>query len=287
MNLMDLDFMSDLVKGRIGIVLGREKDYLLDTRLAPVAKQFGFLSVAQLVHEIRKGNKKAETASIEAMTTNETLFFRDRLPFEQLERTILPALTSRKPVGSEIRIWSAACSCGQEPYSIAMLLDSKPAWQSRNRYSILATDVSQSMIDKARNGYYTQFEIQRGLSPRNRDLYFTQDGPVWKISPKILQMVQLRQLNILDDLTSLGTFDIIMCRNLLIYFDEETKKAVLRKLYQRLSPDGFLVLGAAETVIGLSSEFDYHPTERALYVPRPRALADHGVRPSLSALTAA
>jgi chemotaxis protein methyltransferase CheR len=287
MNVVDLDFMSDLVRGRIGIVLGREKDYLLDTRLAPVARQFGFLSVAQLVHEIRKGNKTAEAAAIEAMTTNETLFFRDRLPFEQLERTILPSLTSKKPIGSEIRIWSAACSCGQEPYSISMLLDSKPAWQSRNRYSILATDVSHAMIDKARNGYYTQFEIQRGLSPRNRDLYFTQDGPVWKISSKILQMVQLRQLNILDDLTSLGTFDIIMCRNLLIYFDEETKKSVLRKLYQRLSPDGFLVLGAAETVIGLSSEFDAHPAERALYVPRRQSRAGAFGHLSQGSLTAA
>jgi chemotaxis protein methyltransferase CheR len=270
MNLADLDFMSDLVRRRIGIVLGREKDYLLDTRLAPLARQFQFLSVAQLVHEIRRGNRQAEEAAIEAMTTNETLFFRDRLPFEQMERTILPALTSRRAAGAEIRVWSAACSCGQEPYSIAMLLDSKPAWVSRHRISILASDVSRAMIEKARNAVYTQFEIQRGLSDRNRDLYFQQDGPVWRLDPKIVQKVQFRQLNILDDLSGLGTFDLIYCRNLLIYFDEETKKAVLRKLHSRLAPDGFLVLGAAETVIGLSSDFDYHPTERALYIPGNR-----------------
>ncbi len=271
MNLADLDFMSDLVRRRIGIVLGREKDYLLDTRLAPLARQFEYLSVAQLVHEIRKGNRVAEEAAIEAMTTNETLFFRDRMPFEQLERTILPQLTAKRPQGSEIRIWSAACSCGQEPYSIAMLLDSKPSWQSRQRITITATDVSHAMIRKAKNAVYTQFEIQRGLSPRNRDLYFQQDGPVWRLNQRICSMVTFKQQNILDDLTHLGTFDVIYCRNLLIYFDEETKKTVLRKLHQRLAPDGFLVLGAAETVIGLSSDFDYHPTERALYIPGARA----------------
>jgi chemotaxis protein methyltransferase CheR len=271
MNLGDLDFMSELVRRKIGIVLGREKDYLLDTRLAPLARQFQFLSVAQLVHEIRKGNRAAEEAAIEAMTTNETLFFRDRMPFEQLERTILPTLTAKRAQGGEIKIWSAACSCGQEPYSIAMLLDSKPAWRARQRFSILATDVSNQMIQKAKNGVYTQFEIQRGLSTRNRDQYFVQDGPVWRLSQKIAQQVQYRQQNILDDLAHLGTFDIIYCRNLLIYFDEETKKSVLRKLHQRLAPDGYLVLGAAETVIGLSSDFDYHPTERALYIPGNRA----------------
>jgi chemotaxis protein methyltransferase CheR len=273
MNLADLDFMSDLVRRRIGIVLGREKDYLLDTRLAPLARQFEFISVAQLVHEIRKGNRQAEEAAIEAMTTNETLFFRDRLPFEQIERTILPDLTQRRPANSEIRIWSAACSCGQEPYSLAMLLDSKPFWRSRHRISILATDVSHAIIKKAKAGIYTQFEIQRGLSPRNRDLYFQADGPVWRLSQKIRDAVQFQQLNILDDLSRLGTFDVIYCRNLLIYFDEETKKSVLRRLHQQLAPDGYLVLGAAETVIGLSSDFDYHPSERALYIPGKRERA--------------
>jgi chemotaxis protein methyltransferase CheR len=276
MNLAELDFMSDLVKRRIGIVLGREKDYLLVTRLAPVARQFGFLSVAQLVHEIRKGNRAAEEAAVEAMTTNETLFFRDRLPFEQLERVILPALTASRPQGAEIRIWCAACSCGQEPYSIAMLLESKPQWTSRHRFSILATDVSHQMIQKAKNGVYTQFEIQRGLSPRNRDRYFRQDGPVWRLDPVIQSMVQFQAYNILEDFSRFGQFDVILCRNLLIYFDEETKKSVLRRLSQRLAPDGFFMLGAAETVIGLSSDFDYHPSEKSLYVA-----AGRGIRQSI------
>jgi chemotaxis protein methyltransferase CheR len=264
-NIADLDYMSALVYQRIGIVLGRQKDYLLDTRLAPVARQFNCISVAQLVHQIRLGDRVAEEAAVEAMTTNETLFFRDRLPFEQLERTILPALTAARPAGSEIRIWSAACSCGQEPYSIAMLLDSKPQWQARHRFSIFATDVSRQMVEKAKAGLYSQFEVQRGLSDRNLDRYFKQDGPVWRIDRSIAAMVQFQRFNMLEDFTRFGTFDMIFCRNLLIYFDEARKKDILRRLSQRLAPDGFLLLGAAETVLGLSTDLDYHPGEKALY----------------------
>jgi chemotaxis protein methyltransferase CheR len=270
MNLADIDFISEIVKRRIGIVLGREKDYLLDTRLAPLVRQFGLTSVAELVHAVRKGNREIEDAALEAMTTNETLFFRDRLPFEQLERVILPALTAARPAGTEIRIWCVACSSGQEPYSIAMLLDQMAPRLSRHRFSILATDVSHTMVARAKSGTFSQFEIQRGLAQRYLDRYFKADGPVYRIDPSLQRFITFQRFNVLDETAGLGTFDLILCRNLLIYFDETQKRQTLQKLSQRLAPEGYLILGAAETVIGLSTAFEYHNTERALYVNATR-----------------
>jgi chemotaxis protein methyltransferase CheR len=269
-NLADVDFISELVKRRIGLVLGREKDYLLDTRLAPLARQFNLTSVAELVQQVRRGNKQIEEAAIEAMTTNETLFFRDRLPFEQLEKVILPALLEQRPPGSEIRIWCAACSSGQEPYSIAILLDQLSARLSRHKVSILATDVSRAMVERCKSGVFTAFEVQRGLPQRFLERYFKQEGPVYRIDQALHKWINFQRMNLLEEISGLGTFDVIMCRNLLIYFDEAQKRQTLQKLSQRLAPDGYLMLGAAETVIGLTTAFEYHSTERALYVHASR-----------------
>jgi chemotaxis protein methyltransferase CheR len=266
MKLADLEFMSQLVGGRIGIVLGREKDYLLDTRLAPLTRLFGLASVAELVDAIRRGDKRIEEAAIEAMTTNETLFFRDKLPFDQFLRVIGPKLAEARPAGGEIRIWCAACASGQEPFSLAMLIDANPQLFARHKISILATDVSSAMIARCKAAVYSAFEVQRGLPQRFLERYFRQDGVLHKLDRRIVDMVQFERLNMLEDFSRLGRFDVIFCRNLLIYFDEERKRQTLGRLAQRLAPDGYFILGAAETVIGLATQFEPHPQERALYV---------------------
>ncbi len=264
MKIADLEFISSIVHRRVGIVLGREKDYLIDTRLAPVARLFGHLSIEQLVQSIRAGHKLAEDAAIEAMTTNETLFFRDKQPFEYMSNLILPSLLQRRSPGTPLRIWCAACSSGQEPYSLSMLLDEMGL--GPNRVSIMATDISRNMVARAQAGIYSQFEIQRGLPTRFLLKHFVQDGLTWRINQRMGERIEFKVLNILDDFRYLGTFDIILCRNLLIYFDEARKKDVLSRLSRSLARDGYMLLGAAETVIGLTKEVVPHNTARALYV---------------------
>lgn len=268
MRLDDLTLISSIVHRRAGIVLGREKDYLIDTRLAPIARQFGHLSIEKLVDSIRKGHPEAEDAAVEAMTTNETLFFRDKQPFEHLSNLILPNLLQRRGAGQPIRIWCAACSSGQEPYSIAMLIDELSYRFSGSRINILATDLSKSMIARAKSGIYSQFEIQRGLPTRFLDRYFRKDGLTWYIDQRLTEKIEFRTLNLLEDFGYLGRFDIIFCRNLLIYFDEARKKDLLTRLARSLATDGYMILGAAETVIGLNQELLPHNSAKALYVPK-------------------
>ena len=203
------------------------------------------------------------------MTTNETFFFRDKLPFEHFRDTVLPALIAARAREKRIRIWCTAASTGQEPYSLAMTLKGMGAALAGFRIEILATDISADVLERAKAGIYSQFEVQRGLPIQQLVKFFTQVGETWQIAPEIRAMVQFRPLNLLNDFSALGTFDMVFCRNVLIYFDQETKIGVLNRLARQMPADGFLALGAAETVVGLTDAFKPMADKRGLYVPNP------------------
>jgi chemotaxis protein methyltransferase CheR len=204
------------------------------------------------------------------MTTNETFFFRDKTPFENFRSAVLPALLAARRTSRTIRIWCAASSTGQEPYSLAMLLKEMEGDVAGWRIDLIATDLSNDVLAKARHGIYSQFEVQRGLPIKLLIKYFAQTGDMWQIAPEIRAMVKFQQLNLLSDLSRLGTFDLIFCRNVLIYFDQEAKTGMLNRLGRAIAGDGYLVLGAAETVVGLTDSFRTVPDLRGLYVPNLR-----------------
>ena len=208
------------------------------------------------------------------MTTNETFFFRDKIPFDHLKEAVLPALVQARASRRALRIWCAASSTGQEPYSIAMCVKEFAAlvgW----RVEIVATDLSQEVLEKSKAGIYSQFEVQRGLPIQLLVKHFKQIGELWQLNADIRGMVQHRQLNLLQDFSHLGTFDVIFCRNVLIYFDQDTKTGIFDRLSKMLDADGVLALGAAESVVGISDAFKPYPERRGLYRPNaaraPRA----------------
>lgn len=267
MTPLDYAFVLDLVLRRSGIALGTEKHYLVDTRLGPLVRQNGYGGPAELVAAVRAGNVRMETAVVEAMTTNETLFFRDRLPFEQFEKVLIPKLVERRRQAGKIRIWCAACSSGQEPFSLIMLLEEMRQVLGSVQVEIVATDISQKILDQAKAGSYSQFEVQRGLPVRMLLKHFRQSGTRWIIDPRIVEQVNFATCNLTDDVSRFGTFDIIFCRNVLIYFAQPTKAAVFERLRKQCAQDGYLLLGGAETVLGITTAFMQHGTERGIYVP--------------------
>jgi chemotaxis protein methyltransferase CheR len=204
---------------------------------------------------------------VEAMTTNETFFFRDKVPFDHFRESIIPEILRARAGRNSIRIWCAAGSTGQEPYSLAMCLKEAGAALAGWRIEILATDLSQEVLEKSKAGNYSQFEVQRGLPIQMLVKYFKQTGEFWQLNADIRAMVQHRQLNLLHDFSQLGVFDVIFCRNVLIYFDQDTKINIFNRLAKVTAPDGFLVLGAAETVVGLTDVFKPYPERRGLYRP--------------------
>jgi chemotaxis protein methyltransferase CheR len=263
----EFDHLRAFLKARSGLALGPEKRYLVESRLAPVCQRHGLQGLAELVSCLRRaGDPALESAVIEAMTTNETFFFRDRAPFELFRDVLLPRCLARRDGSRRIRIWCAAASTGQEPYSLAMLLHEAGPLLSGWTVEILATDISAEVVERARSGLYTQFEVQRGLPVRLLLKYFTQVGKNWQLSPAIRSAVKFRPLNLLRNFAELGAFDVIFCRNVLIYFDTPTKTEVLRRLARSLNPGGAVLLGAAETVIGLSDALVPDPEHRGLYV---------------------
>jgi chemotaxis protein methyltransferase CheR len=271
----EFDDLRGFLKARSGLALGPEKRYLAESRLAPLCRQHGIENLSQLVSRLgRAGDPVLESAVVEAMTTNETFFFRDRAPFELFRNVLLPRCLSRQDGSRRIRIWCAAASTGQEPYSLAMLLHEAGPILSGWTVEILATDISAEVLERARAGLYTQFEVQRGLPIRLLLKYFTQVGKEWQLSPAIRSMVRFRPLNLVRSFAELGAFDIVFCRNVLIYFDAPTKTEVLRRLALSLKPGGAVVLGAAETVIGLSDALVTDPEHRGLY--RLRSLSAPG-----------
>ncbi|HEY5280740.1 MAG TPA: protein-glutamate O-methyltransferase CheR [Pseudolabrys sp.] len=268
----DFEYLRRLLKERSGLSLSAEKDYLLESRLLPLARRQGMASLAELVMRLRQpGSTALAIAVTEAMTTNETFFFRDRIPYDHLRDTIIPALAAARSREKRIRIWCTAAASGQEPYSIAMMLKAFGPQLHGFRVDILATDLSAEVIDRAKAGVYSQFEVQRGLPINLLVKYFSKSGDRWEIAPELRGMVQFRTLNLLNDFTPLGQFDIVFCRNVLIYFDQATKAGVLDRVARQMAGDGYLTLGAAETVVGLTDCFMPVPDRRGLYMPTAAA----------------
>nr|WP_233285572.1 protein-glutamate O-methyltransferase CheR [Bradyrhizobium acaciae] len=259
--------MRKLLKDHSGLDLSADKQYLIESRLLPLARKSGLSGIPDLVAKIRAGSSTHTVQVVEAMTTNETFFFRDKVPFDHFRDTIMPEVLKARAARRSVRIWCAAGSTGQEPYSLAMCLKEMGAALAGWRVEIIATDLSQEVLEKSKAGIYSQFEVQRGLPIQMLVKYFKQSGELWQINPELRAMVQHRQLNLLHDFSQLGTFDVVFCRNVLIYFDQDTKINIFNRLARLMEADGFLVLGAAETVVGLTDTFKPIPERRGLYRP--------------------
>jgi chemotaxis protein methyltransferase CheR len=263
----DYEFLCKLLKDQSGLALAGDKQYLVESRLLPLARKAGIASLAELVAKLKAGGDRLAVEVVHAMTTNESFFFRDKIPFDHFRDTIMPALLQARAAERRIRIWCAAASTGQEPYSLAICLKEMKEKIADWRIEIIGTDLSTAVLEKAKEGLYTQFEVQRGLPIQLLVKYFAQLGEMWKIGADIRAMVQYRPLNLLSDFSYLGSFDLVFCRNVLIYFDQDTKVDVLSRLARVTAPRGYLVLGAAETVVGLTDAFKPVPERRGLYAP--------------------
>lgn len=265
----DYDFLSALVARRSGLALGSGKEYLLEARLIPIANSLGMPSLVELVRHLRiRRDENLEATITEAMTTNETLFFRDKTPFDELKEQILPELIANRQTSRRLRIWSAAASTGQEAYSLLMTIRESFPQLSTWRIEVIGTDISQQALSKARQGTYSQFEVQRGLPIQLLVKYFQQVPEGWQISQDLRNAVTFKPLNLLENLSSLGEFDIIFCRNVLIYFEQANKTTILDRMERQLRPDGYLVLGAAETVLGVTNRFQrVRSCKSAVYAP--------------------
>jgi chemotaxis protein methyltransferase CheR len=262
----DFSFLCKLLYERTGLVLGTDKMYLIESRLSPVARKWGMSGLDALTQGLRAGRDTELLRDVsDAMMTNESLFFRDIKPFEQLKQVVLPKLQQSRAQKKVIRIWSAACSTGQEPYTLAMILSEDVAKYGDWKIEIVATDISKEALDRAKAGTYTQFEVQRGLPINMLVKYFKQNGDKWQIDQKLRNMIQFREFNLLQDPGTLGQFDVVLCRNVLIYFDQSTKSGVLDRIAKLLAPDGVLYLGGAETVLGVSDKFAPLPGQRGVY----------------------
>jgi chemotaxis protein methyltransferase CheR len=255
------------LKDHSGLDLSADKQYLIESRLLPLSRKSGLAGISELVQKMKGGAPTLVAQVVEAMTTNETFFFRDKVPFEHFRDSIMPEVLKARAARKSIRIWCAAGSTGQEPYSLAMSLKEMSAALAGWRIEIIATDLSQEVLEKSKSGIYSQFEVQRGLPIQLLVKYFKQNGELWQINADIRAMVQHRQLNLLHDFSQLGMFDVIFCRNVLIYFDQDTKINIFGRLAKTMEQDGFLVLGAAETVVGLTDVFKPFPDKRGLYRP--------------------
>ena len=282
MTPLDYEFLRKFLKERSGLDLSPDKQYLVESRLIPLARRAGLPGIAEIVQKIRIGSEPLISDVVEAMTTNETFFFRDKIPFENLRETILPMMLQARASRRALRIWCAASSTGQEPYSIAMCLKEIGAALAGWRIEILATDLSQGVLEKSKAGIFSQFEVQRGLPIQMLVKHFTQVGELWQLNADIRAMVQHRQLNLLQDFSHLGTFDVIFCRNVLIYFDQDAKAGIFDRLARVIEPDGVLTLGAAESVVGISDAFKPFPERRGLYRPNAARAVRAGVAATIS-----
>lgn len=262
----EFDFISGLLKQRSGLALTPDKGYLLETRLNPLAKANGMSDLKELIARLRS-NPAAPIVYqvVEAMTTNESMFFRDTKPFDQLSKVILPDLKAKGR--TSIRIWSAACSTGQEAYSMAMVLKEESIKYPGLNVEIYATDLAEKVLDKARAGIYSQFEVQRGLPISMLMKYFTQrPNNNWEVNDGLKSMVKFTTGNLLTPYTAMGRFDVIFCRNVLIYFDEKTKSDVLDRMAAILNPPGYLFLGGSETVHGLTTKLKVVEQHRGMFM---------------------
>ena len=261
----DFDFLAKLLKERSGLVVTTDKSYLLESRLMPLARQRNLKGIEEIIARMRTRDEKLIRDVTEAMTTNESFFFRDTKPFDQFRDIVLPQIMAARASKKSIRIWSAACSSGQEAYSLSMLLKEAGGALNGWKIEIVGTDISMEMLEKAKAGLYSQFEVQRGLPIQFLVKYFKKKDESWQIDPALRAMVQFREFNLLQDMKLLGQFDIVFCRNVLIYFDQPTKARVLANIAKQMPEDGILYLGGAETVLGVTDSFKPVANQRGLY----------------------
>jgi chemotaxis protein methyltransferase CheR len=271
----DFSFVADFLKKKSGISLTDDKTYLVESRLLPLARQHDLDDITGLVAAMKGGrgslgdHESLMDDVLDAMTTNETFFFRDNKPFDAIRKDILPQLIERRKSAKSLRIWCAAASTGQEPYSIAMLLKEYGAQLNDWRLSILGTDVSGEALKRAEAGNYSQFEVQRGLPAQLLIKYLHKEEKYWMINSELKSMIRYKKLNLLSSFESLGKFDIVFCRNVLIYFEVETKRQILERISRQMPPDGILVLGSAETVLNVSDHFQLIPGLSGFYKINP------------------
>lgn len=253
----DFAFIAAFLKERSGLIITQDKMYLLETRLASILRDNNLSGLPALIEMLRQpGAVAVKDQVVDAMTTNETSFFRDNHPFDALRKSVIPGLIERRAATTRsLRIWSAACSTGQEPYSLAMMLKDHFPILAGWKVDIVATDLSPSVLERARQGIYSTFEVQRGLPIQMLVKHFDQQEPNWQVKRELRQTVTFRPLNLLEDFSVLGQFDVVLCRNVLIYFDQPTKTRILSAIARRIAPDGALLLGGAESVFGLSDAF--------------------------------
>jgi chemotaxis protein methyltransferase CheR len=266
----DYAFVQELVRKHASIILNAGQEYLVKSRLEPVARQAGLPDLTALVSRLRREPYGVLHATVvEAMTTNETSFFRDRHPYETLKKHILPDVIKHRRRERTLRVWSAACSTGQEPYSLAMLLagvKELAGWNVR----ILATDLSKNAIARAQTGAYSVLELGRGLPERLLEMHFDRDGQVYRVKPAIRAMIDWKPLNLAEPLPTLPAFDVVFMRNVLIYFSPATCTSILKRVLAITSKQGYLILGTTENMLGLTAGFDsttlgkttvYRPTQ--------------------------
>ncbi|CAH2604010.1 Chemotaxis protein methyltransferase CheR [Rhodovastum atsumiense] len=271
------EVFATVLRNGSGLAIGPDKTYLLETRLVPILRREGLPGLDALAARLRlPGCGTLARDVVEAMTTNESFFFRDDRPFAHVRDHALPRLHAARPAGTRLRLWSAAASTGQEAYSLAMIISEIQAMLTGRGVEILGTDIARAPLARARAGLYTQFEIQRGLPMQMLVRHFRKEGAQWRIAPALRNMTVFREWNLLDDLRPLGRFDIVFCRNVLIYFDPPTKTCVLEAIARQMAPDGLLYLGGAETVLGLCDRFVPYGEERGVYTlaPAQPAVAD-------------
>jgi len=248
----DFDYLRKFLRDRSGLVLAVEKQYLAESRLLPVARRNDMSTLDELIDRLKNRTSAPLSAEVvEAMTTNETFFFRDKIPFDHFRDTIMPTLIAARAREKRIRIWCTAASTGQEPYSLAMAIKSMGAAIAGYRIDIVATDLSSDVLEKAKAATYSQFEVQRGLPVQLLVKFFDQVGETWRLAPELRSMVQFRPLNLLNDFSVLGNFDIVFCRNVLIYFDQENKIAVLNRIARQMPVYATYFLVMALSSMGL------------------------------------
>jgi chemotaxis protein methyltransferase CheR len=263
---VSLEYLRGVVFAESAIVLDDSKDYLLESRLAPVAKEAGLDGIDALAVKLRSGtDARLKTRVVEALTTNETYFFRDQHPFDTLKKTLLPELMTARKAERRLRIWCAAASTGQEPYSLAMTLRETIPDLSSWKLEILATDINRTVLDAAKAGVYRQHEVNRGLPAAMLVKYFERDGQNWRINASIRGMVEYKQLNLLDPWPFAGPFDFVFMRNVLIYFDVPTKQRLLDRARRVMPKDGVLFLGGAETTVRLHEGYRPARDDRTVY----------------------
>lgn len=275
------DYVAALMQRETSMVYSTGKEYLVEARLLPLARDAGDPDVDAFVARIR-GDVQARARAVDALTVNETSWFRDNSPYEAFTSTILPGLVAARAHRRHLRIWSAACSSGQEAYSIAMLLDEHlpPGWTAE----ILATDVSHGMVERVRTGRYSQVEVNRGLPARMMVQHFTREGRDWVITPRLRSMVRAQQMNLCSPFVGIGTYDLVLVRNVLIYFDVDVKRDVLRRMHAHVAPDGYLMLGSTETSLDLDPEAWGRELSGTVPLHRPRVPTPVAApsRPSIS-----